>query len=740
MRKITTIRALMLLLCVFCIVSFSVSCGKDDQKAPGAPVTPEAPNEPMAPEEPEIPEEPEVPEVPEEPEEPEVPEVPEASEVPEEPEVPEVPNDPDPAPPKDINLTGTVPYGVIFNSSIDGSYDLAIDFIASVKEVTGVKLDRLYLSDKPQRYEIVIGNVHSREDSTKAASLYNDYNNSDISIYAMKFYGERLVVTATDTAAFKYAVSRLLEFVSADGMIISGGIDEALIFDTEAYLADGTVKEYTKQELDSLALLSSIKVEGDGVTGFDKDIFEYSASANYVDGYGTVSAEPWLSGINISFEQATNDNGGIATVTATSKDGLNTRTYKVKFIMDEFYSVNSEVVSKGGTKGTVTIVLDDGIEATAKYVEELLLKYPEMTATFALITKNYAGFELSDDGTEYLRDENGNFIITQTDAQKTNAEYWQGLLERFPQVELTSHSHTHAYAGEDDSVVYTATDINGKKYIFPKGSISAEVFGSQQILRELFGQSSRGFVLPGISGKESGFTTNSWLDFIMSGSYLGARGTYSTTVPDDMVTPYDIAADESRLWRMKAFMVRSYTMALMNNGNFYPESSNVNTILNAGISHATNFIDAAMKDGNWACFCLHAIVEANSSGTHHIFKQQADALFAHANALAENGDAWVTTYGDALSYYVAWNMAKTEAIAHYDDSIELTVTTEEENDLFTVPLTVKVTVPPTWDKAAVTIGDEQTELSCGENNDGSKYVLVDVLPNSETVTILPLNP
>ncbi|MBQ3042722.1 MAG: hypothetical protein IJD47_05950, partial [Clostridia bacterium] len=56
---------------------------------------------------------------------------------------------------------------------------------------------------------------------------------------------------------------------------------------------------------------------------------------------------------------------------------------------------------------------------------------------FAMITRKIAGFELSEDQTEYKRDENGRFIITQTEAQKTAAEYWQGLLQRFPYVEIT---------------------------------------------------------------------------------------------------------------------------------------------------------------------------------------------------------------------------------------------------------------------------------------------------------------
>ena len=639
----------------------------------------------------------------------------------------------------DVDLLSKAPYGYIINSSISGSYSLMTEFLNEVESKTGVKMPKHYLSDNAKNREIVIGTVMTRQESIDSSAPFNEYNNRDISIYAMKFYGERLIVTATDTESFQYALKRLLTFVTSDGFKIPSNIDELVIFDSSAYAKNGTVKEYSKEELDTLAYLTSISV-GDGViSDFDKEKMEYAASTNCSLGYPTVSAQAWLPDMKVSINQATSQNGGIATVTVTGRNCAQTLTYKVNFIMDEYYTAKSEVVNKGGTKGTVTFVLDDGIISTAEYVEELLKKYPYTTATFGLVTKNYADFVLSDDKTEYLRDENGNFIFTQTDAQKEKAEYWKGLLERFPRVELASHSHTHAYAGEDDSVVYTAYDNNGKKYIFPKGSISAEVYGSRQLIEKLFGRTARTFILPGISNKESGFSINPWSNLIRSWCYLGARGTYTSVDYESMVTPRDFIKDESRRWRVKAFMVRYFNMALNASGNFYPEYTSTSGILAAGISHATNFIDAAMSDGSFACFCIHAIVNSGSTGNNHIYKEQADALFAYANMLAEKGDTWVATLGDAYAYYCAWDTAVTTASAHSDKSIDLTVKTEE-NEFYTVPLTVKVKVPMTWEKAVVIFGEEQTPLSVFIDEDGTRYVLADMLPNSGTATILPQNP
>ncbi len=392
---------------------------------------------------------------------------------------------------------------------------------------------------------------------------------------------------------------------------------------------------------------------------------------------------------------------------------------------------DARIVNKDGKSGTVTFVLDDGAVSTAKIAEELLAKYTETTATFALITDKLADFQLSEDGSEYKRDENGNFVLTQTASQVSTTEYWQNLVKAYPRVEITSHSHTHSYAGENDSMLYVATDKDGKEYVFPKGSVSAEVYGSKQIIKELLGRDALGFVIPGgVVSAEDGFTMDAWWPLVKD-AYLGARGTKTTTNPSSMVMDSTFVNNETTLWRTPAYMVAANKMALNASGEFYSADTDVQTLLAAGITHAENFMNVAMSDGKWACFCIHAIVEAGSTGTSHIYKEQADALFAYANALSLTGEAWVANYSDALKYYREWNASTLKVNANGEESIEVAIECTDNNENLDMALTVKINVPRSWDTVEFDYLGEVLTLEVLKDEDGTSFVYCNVLPNTE---------
>ncbi len=410
--------------------------------------------------------------------------------------------------------------------------------------------------------------------------------------------------------------------------------------------------------------------------------------------------------------------------------------------MKEEHLLASSIVNKNGADGVITIVIDDGNISTGEYAKALLEKYPEMTVSFALITKKLAGFKLSEDGSEYLRDENGNFLLTQTAAQKNTAAFWQELLSLYPNIEFLNHSHTHAYAGEDDTSLYIAEDASGNKYLYPKGSISAEVFGVQQIIKEFLGQKSRAFILPGISGKENGWSTNSWLPLIKSGIFLGARGTSASTDASSMVMMPSDFNNDKLLWYEKAFVVRYFYMATYNdeggNKKFYDKTISYDDAISNGIGHATDFIDSALSKGGWASFCIHDIIEEHGSGTLPIYYEQADALFSYANELRKNGDAWVTTYGNALTYYREWSKSYASAVLCKGEYIDLSLTVTEDNEMFDMPLTVKVEIPVAWERCSYTLGDKTVELTANKDEDGKSFVYADIVPGDENGKIMPL--
>ncbi len=145
-----------------------------------------------------------------------------------------------------------------------------------------------------------------------------------------------------------------------------------------------------------------------------------------------------------------------------------------------------------------------------------------------------------------------------------------------------------------------------------------------------------------------------------------------------------------------------------------------------------NYINTGLSKGAITAFCIHSIVEdvttATGQGAHMISEAQADKLFAYTESLGDR--VWVATLTDAMLYYFEWSTAKVSS-KYENESIKVTLTDGERDEIYTMPLTVKVSVPAIWD-AAVTDGG--VELEVKRNDDGTRYVLVDVAPES-TVTI-----
>ncbi len=649
------------------------------------------------------------------------------------------------APKKDLLsfIFSSSEYTVIYKTEDITVKNAVTRFIDDVYDETGVMLEKKGGVYQTSLYEIVIGDVYQRDESVSSYALIDEYAVKGVSVYSIKIYKrKKLVVAANDDQAMELALLRLREFIADGDFAVPKQIDEFFIFDIDEYINNGTVKEISRETLDALCALDSLKADGESLSDFSPDILEYTAYTNIMKGYPKLDAKALMPAAVVDIVHPTAENGGIGSVTVTAKNGA-TLTYKVSFVMQSTFETETEVVNKDGRDGVITIVVDDGNINTGKKVEELLTKYPELAVTFAMITRKIAGFALSEDGTEYLRNPDGSFVITQTAEQKAAAEFWQSLLSRFPRVEITSHSHTHSYAGERDDELYIAYDSNGKKYVFPKGSISAEVYGSVQIIKELFGLDSPGFIIPGISGADHGFTVNSWWPYIKEGYYLGARGTSGSLDTASMVMMPNDFKNETLRWRGRAFMARYFNIATktLSDGSkqFLDQSVTAEEAIAAGANHAIEFIDSAMEMGGWACFCLHDIIDAGSSGTHPIYTEQADELFAYAAKLSSEGNAWVATYGDAMKYYTEWASAVPTAIAHEDKYIELSLTCVEKNEHFDMPLTVKVTVPDTWERVTYTYFGKTVELDVEVSADGEKFVLANVAPDTDAGIISPVN-
>ena len=140
------------------------------------------------------------------------------------------------------------------------------------------------------------------------------------------------------------------------------------------------------------------------------------------------------------------------------------------------------------------------------------------------------------------------------------------------------------------------------------------------------------------------------------------------------------------------------------------------------------YIDTATATGGWANFCLHQLFTDDTvSDAFHLKEWQAKELFSYTN----RDDVWVANYAEACKYYAEWSTAEVSSV--YDNgTIKVTLTDAENNAVYDEALTVRVTVPTSWD---ICIVDGATELTVMTDASGEAYVLVDIVPDSGSVTI-----
>ena len=92
-------------------------------------------------------------------------------------------------------------------------------------------------------------------------------------------------------------------------------------------------------------------------------------------------------------------------------------------------------------------------------------------------------------------------------------------------------------------------------------------------------------------------------------------------------------------------------------------------------------------------------------------------------------------FTEAMKYYHEWYAATVTAAAYKEDYITLSVTDGLNNSLYDEPLTVKVYLTEEFGNQAKLInGNTETNLSV-KTEEGRRFVLVDVVPDSGSVKI-----
>ncbi len=470
--------------------------------------------------------------------------------------------------------------------------------------------------------------------------------------------------------------------------------------------------------------LSLLKIDGIEVVGFTAEKTEYQVSARKPDKV-TVAAVPTVEGATVEIQQG----DGEVTVTVTSKNGKNQKVYH----LNVFERLNSKVVNKNGANAIVTYVIDDGDKTTATFVtEKMAAKYPSLSASFAIPTKNLATFltkEGEDGILDYVMDEYGGYMY---DRNMETWNFWKTLLDTYGDdgFEAVSHSHTHKYWGENDeggTFEYKLSDGTVMtSEVFPRGNVTKEFYGSRQILQDL-SQRALVFVRTGLSvnGKMVKYSDTFWKNMEESGAFIGARGTYTyPDTPEKMINHFDT---------FDRFMLKSYMVQHYNTNPAQKTEKGKSTpqqCLAAGIPYWTNYIDTAVENDAWAAFCIHTIRPDTYVGSsHYIFESQADALFAYTEKLSAENKVWVANLTDAYLYVIERESSTVDAYADDKGNLSVSLSCRETEEFYNVPLTVRVELPEGKTGAELD-GKELTTVT----EKGTLYVYVDVAPG-ETVVL-----
>jgi hypothetical protein len=315
----------------------------------------------------------------------------------------------------------------------------------------------------------------------------------------------------------------------------------------------------------------------------------------------------------------------------------------------------------------------------------MLDKYETLKLTYAIITDRLATLTTEYDPITgkyyYVMTPEGKYTYT---TNTSTVNFWLGLASN-NRVELTSHTHTHAFWGiNDDGGIQQYVDNSGNiktSSNLPVGSFTAQLYAAKQVLEDLFGEEIKTLIEPGIGVKTTdvvidGITYQTYYTYykqhveeaMANGDLVGIRATFgagsATDFSSHVITKETMANIDARL-KLASMMVTH----------------------NDSVEQWKTYIDNAIAKNGWAAFCIHKISESATSG-HYILEDAAEEIFSYAT----QKNVWVANYTEATLYFAEWASAAVSA-QYNNGAISVTLTDNEDNAIFNEALTVKISVP-----------------------------------------------
>ena len=499
------------------------------------------------------------------------------------------------------------------------------------------------------------------------------------------------------------------------------------------------------------ASLTSISVRGVPISDFDPDVLEYDFEYDPKEG---LPGQADISYTAPDSEYTVNIRVVSKTIrlVVISPDGRSTTIYVIN-MKEKAHTVtqtSAEIVNKNGAKGVLTLISDDGDQRTSDFFyTEIAPKYDSFKITIALPTKKVASLTETADGSAWMMDEDGNYVLTvlkndysstiagsvftKASAYPTTVDFWKKITST-GQIEIASHSHTHAAWGLTD-------EQNGS---YPAGNVIKEIRASAQIVRELLGQENHFLIRP---GGHTDLTSEYFYNLVKTDdTYIGMRSSNgappfvgATTANNAKLNTVAKFKNPDGRIKIATILVRGYEAAYDETGKAFATASgdSAQKCIDAGISAWEQYVDYAIQYGSWASIGFHGVVSdstATATG-YNVFDSQVKALMDYVQPLVDSGDLWLASFSDAAKYYFEWSSASVSAVTYGTDRVEITLTDKEEDERFDEPLTVKVTVPAEWKSAELESYGEITPVDIHVDEDGTHFVYANILPGDGLNTL-----
>ena len=155
------------------------------------------------------------------------------------------------------------------------------------------------------------------------------------------------------------------------------------------------------------------------------------------------------------------------------------------------------------------------------------------------------------------------------------------------------------------------------------------------------------------------------------------------------------------------------------------------------VTKSKAWIDEAIRDGTWVIVMCHGIVGEGASGGGDILTESADRFFSYAGQFVATGELWCATFGEATKYIR--ERQNTTVTEQYENgtlyvNMRINRTTEDGKTLtesvFNYPLTVEVRVPADWQTVAYRSGGKSLTASV-YTREGASYAMVNLVPGAD---------